>query len=389
MTDVLGWAWDDFADVRDAFGSALVESAPQGAALAVRHRGDLVVSLWGGIAQPEQSIPWTETTPAVVFSVTKGLVSILVARLVERGALYWDDPVVRYWPEFGAAGKGETTVAQLLAHRAGLSAPRLDVSPDDIVDWTTMVQMLAAQEPLWQPGSGHTYHALTHGWLNGEVLRRITGRSVGELFAEEVARPLGLDAWIGMPEAEHARVATQVVGDSLERLVAQQAADRTPGVIDWSERAMTLGGALPHTLVGPSAGFNAAAYRGAEIPAAGGIATAVALATVWSSTVVETDGVRLLGPSIVEEATVEQSAGSPVFAVPGPWPRWGMGFQLDSEARRYTSDRAFGHDGAGGQVAFADPEHELGVAFITNRMEAIDDLRATRIVDALRAIVER
>jgi len=157
-------------------------------------------------------------------------------------------------------------------------------------------------------------------------------------------------------------------------------------VIDWGELAMTLGGALAPELIGPgeSDGFNDPIIQSAEIPGAGGIATARALATIWSATVVATAGVRLIDEPVIAEATVPQSEGPPVWDVPGPWPRWGMGLQLDSEARRFLTPDSFGHDGAGGQSAFADAGSQVGFAFLTNQMEAIGDVRATGIIDALR-----
>lgn len=275
----------------------------------------------------------------------------------------------------------------LLVHR-GVSAPRLPLTRDDILDWDTVVDRLAAQEPLWEPGSGYAYHAITHGWLVGEVIRRVTGLSVGEYFRESIAGPLGVEAWIGLPAAERDRVATMLVGPTLAELSALQAAARTPGVVDWAEQAMILGGALPHELVGPGAGFNDPAVQAAEIPGAGGIASARSLAAIWSAAIVETDGVRLLEAATVAEATVPLSSGPPVWEVPGPWPAWGMGFQLGTAARRYLTPSGFGHDDAGGQVAFADPGADVGFAFLTNRMEGVGDVRATRVVDALREVLE-
>jgi CubicO group peptidase (beta-lactamase class C family) len=177
------------------------------------------------------------------------------------------------------------------------------------------------------------------------------------------------------------------VGPTLRALTAQQAASREAGVVDWSECAMTLGGALPPELIGPGPedGFNSPAIQAAEIPGAGGIASARALAGIWSAVICGAQGERVLDDATLAAATTVQSEGPPVWDVPGPWPSWGMGFQLDSEARRYLTPTSFGHDGAGGQVAFADPASGIGFAYLTNQMEAIDDLRATRIIDALRS----
>ncbi|MBK8085516.1 MAG: beta-lactamase family protein [Devosia sp.] len=370
-----------FEPVRAAFVAAFRDRPTMGAALHVRVGGRPVVDLWGGVADERDGRPWHRDTPSVVFSCTKGLVSILAARLVEDGRLAYDAPVAQYWPRFGAAGKAGTTVAELLAHRAGLPAPRLDLSFEDILDWDRMADLLADQAPLWCPGTAYAYHAITHGWLAGEVIRRVTGRTVGGYFERAIARPLGADAWIGLPEAMRGRPAHLQVADSLAALWRNE--QMKPGP-NWPCRAMTLGGALPAALVTPDGGFNDPRLQAAEVPGAGGIATATALAAIWSATVTPTDGVRLIGPGAIDIATRTQSEGPPFFAAEPPYARWGMGFQLDSEARRYLSAASFGHDGAGGQVGFADPDAELGFGFVTNWMMGPEDTRATRIIDALR-----
>ena len=374
---VTGTVAPGFEAVADTFRAAFANDT-MGAALCVYLHGVPVIDLWGGLADARRGRPWTEDTIGVIFSSTKGLMSVLAAKLVEDGRLDYDAPVTRYWPEFGAAGKGDVRVRHLLNHQAGLSAPRVDLSLDDIIDWSRVTSILAGQEPLWPLGTGYAYHAITHGWLVGELVRRVTGKPVGMAFRDVIAGPLDADVWIGLPDSEQARVTHLVVAESL----SSQAAATEP---DWLERAMTLGGALPATLVEPDRGFNDPRLWSAEIPGAGGIASARGLARIWSATVWPTGGVKLLRPETVRLATTEQTAGAPIFEVPPPWPRWGMGLQLDSEARRYLTPEGFGHDGAGGQVAFAEPELGVGFAYVTNLMEGVGDMRATSIVDALRA----
>lgn len=376
-----------FDSLRAAFDEGFRDQPEMGAALAVYSEGRLVVDLWRGLADRRTGARWQEDTTSVIFSCTKGLTSILAARLVQEGRLDYHAPVAAYWPEFAAAGKDRVTVADILSHRSGVSAPREPLTAQQITEWSTVTGALAAQEPLWEPGSGYAYHAITHGWLAGEVIRRVTGMTIGDYFRETVAVPLDVDAWIGLPDDEQHRVAPMTVGSSLAQLIEQQAAARTPGVVDWGEQAMTLGGALAPSLVGDGEGFNSPAIRAAQIPGAGGVATARSLASIWSATIVPAHGDRLLDDATIGVATQVRSEGAPVWNVPGPWPRWGMGFQLDSEARRYLSAQSFGHDGAGGQVAFADPASQIGFAYVTNQMEAIDDQRATRIIDELRRIV--
>ncbi len=373
-----------FEPLAEAFAAGFEGRPDMGAALNVRIGGESVVDLWAGIADARSGRTWTADTPSVVFSCTKGLMSILVARLVEDGVLDYAAPVARYWPEFAAAGKDKVTVGQALAHQAGLSAPRETLTEDDIVDWDRMVAVLAAQEPLWPPGTGYAYHALTHGWLAGELVRRVTGLSPGRYFRQLIAEPLGADAWIGLPDALADRPAHLRVSPPLIALWAEEGAKPAP---NWPYRAMTLGDALPADLVSEHGGFNKQRIRAAEIPGAGGIATARALASIWSATVVPTDGLRLIGDAVIAEATRTQSQGVSVFGGDPPFSRWGYGFQLDSEARRYLGDGCFGHDGAGGQVGFADPRRQIGFGYVTNWMMGPEDQRATQIIEALRKLV--
>jgi CubicO group peptidase (beta-lactamase class C family) len=378
---VSGTVAPGFETVAEAFRASFIDES-MGASLCIYLRGTPVVDLYGGLADARRNSPWTEDTVGVVFSCTKGLMSILAAMLVETRELDYDAPVIRYWPEFGAVGKSDVRVRHLLNHQAGLSATREYLHVDDILDWSHMTTVLAEQEPLWPPGSGYAYHALTHGWLVGELVRRVTGKPVSAAFHDMIAAPLGAPAWVGLPHSELARVTHLTVGPGL----ADEAAARPTGVDqDWLARATTLGEAFPPTLVEPDGGFNDPRLWAAAIPGAGGITNAHGLAKIWSATVWPTDGVRLLKSDTVRVATRVQTSGPPVFEVPPPWSRWGMGFQLDSEARRYLTPESFGHDGAGGQVGFADPSIGLGFAYTTNRMEGAGDVRATSIIDALRS----
>jgi CubicO group peptidase (beta-lactamase class C family) len=381
---VSGTVASGFEAVSDAFAEGFAGHPTMGAGLHIRVDGKPVVNLWSGVADERSSGPWSAHTPSVIFSCTKGLVSLLAANLVREGRLAYDEPVATYWPEFAAAGKGTVTVAQLLSHQAGLSALRENLTRDDLLNWDRVTALLAAQEPLWPTGTGYAYHALTHGWLAGDVIRRIVGCSVGEYFNDLVARPLGVDAWIGLPGNLAGQPAHLQVSAALEDLWRDEARKPEP---NWSFKAMTLGEALPAALVTPDGGFNDPAIRGAEIPGAGGIASAEALATIWSATVATTNGIRLLDDEVLDAATQTQSQGRPIFEADPPYSRWGMGFQLDSDARRYLGDTSFGHDGAGGQVGFADRRTRIGFGYVTNWMMGPGDVRATRIIDALRAIV--
>lgn len=390
MTAVIGGTvapW--FEPVAAVFAAAFEGRPGMGAALAVRVAGKPVISLYGGVADARTGTRWTADTASVVFSCTKGLMSILLARLAQEGRLDYDAPVARYWPEFAAAGKASVTVRQAVSHRAGLSAPRIDWTIADLVDWEAATKLLAEQAPLWPPGEGYAYHAITHGWLTGEIVRRITGMTPSMYFKQLVADPLKASAWIGLPQNHTGPVAHLEVAPDLAAFWDAEAKRISGSEPNWPWRAMTLGNALPPALVTPDGGFNDRAIQHAQIPGAGSITTADALAAIWSATVTPTDGVRLLEPATVTAVTQTETSGPPVFDPQPPFSRWGMGFQLDSDSRRYLTAASFGHDGAGGQVGFADPVYGVGFGFITNRMEGGEDRRATAIIDALRAVLKR
>jgi CubicO group peptidase (beta-lactamase class C family) len=383
--EVEGLVVAGFEPLGEAFGEALAASHGHGGALHVRVDGKVVADLWGGSAAAER--PWQSDTPSVIFSCTKGLISILAGELVREGRLDFDAPVSAYWPEFDRHGKGAMPVRWLFTHRAGLPAVRDDLDLADVVDWDRMVEVLAEEEPLLQPGETHQYHALTFGWLVGEIIRRVSGQGVGEVFAERIAEPLGVEAWIGIPESELPRVAQlYAAGPPPEPLPLPPTVDAE--LASLNERAMTFGSAIDADFAAENAGFNSDELRRAVIPGAGGIATASALATAWSATVSDAEKIRLLNDEVIADMSREQVAGEPAVPLPGPWARWGTGFMLSSEARPFLTNSSFGHDGAGGQVAFADPEHKVGFAYLTNDIQRSGDQRGVRLVEVLRDLLE-
>lgn len=366
-----------FEGVATAFERAVAASPRGGAALSIRVEGRTVVNLAGGTAVG--GAPWTPSTPTVLFSCSKGLLTLAMARLVEDGRLDLDAPVADYWPEFARAGKARVTVRCLMSHRAGLSFSRRDLTKADVLDWDRMASTLAAQEPLWEPGSGWAYHALTFGWLVGEIARRATGLPLREAFATLVSGPLGADAWFGVPVARERDVPAIAPMPPTAALMLRA----WPGA-SGMRRALTLGGAFPLSLVGKGTGFNDPDIRRAEVPGAGAIGTAAALADIWSSAVVDSPHTRALDPRVAADMSAAQTSGAPVWGMRGlPSPRWGTGFLVDSPARPLLSPASFGHDGAGGQLAFADPTYGVGFGFVTNDMRG-DDRRALGILDALR-----
>ena len=382
--DVQGSVAVGFEPLGEAFAQALAASHGYGGALHVRLDGKVVADLWGGNASAEQ--PWKNDTPSVIFSCTKGLISILVGELVREGQLDLDAPVSTYWPEFDRHDKGSMPVRWLLSHRAGLPAVRDELELADVLNWERMVGLLADEQPLLPPGEIHQYHALTFGWLAGEIIRRITGKGVAEFFVERIAKPLGVAAWIGMPEAELPRVA-RLYSTTPPPEALPLPPDVDPELASINEKAMTLGSAFSVDFAEENTGFNSDEVRQAVIPGAGGIATAPALATIWSATVSNAEPIRLLNDEVTADMSREQSAGQPAVPLPGPWQRWGTGFMLSSEARPFLSDASFGHDGAGGQVSFADPEYKVGFAYLTNDLQRSDDKRGVLLVEVLRDLL--
>ncbi len=378
-----------YGPVGDAFLRHFKEKREVGAATAAYVEGRKVVDLWAGLADRESQRVWAKDTAQLVFSASKGVLTICALQLVERGALDLDAPVGRYWPEFATLGKEEIRVRWLLSHRAGLAL--LDARPpvSDIVSWPTMVSLLEHQRPQWQPNSGHAYHALTFGWLVGEVVHRASGLLPGEYVRTWLAEPLGLEMWFGIPTELLPRLARVEVAPD-DWTAAEMRAQLFEAALadDRAVRAVTLNGALllPITGVSRALDWNRVDVQQAQIPAANLVSTARSLAKLYAATVGEVDGKRALSAGIVAGAVLEQSAGPPVFGL-GPddlGPRWGTGFQLYSPTRPMLGPHSFGHYGAGGQLGFADTEAKVGFSYITNLLNGTVDDRANHIVDALR-----
>lgn len=376
MPELNGSVAPGFEPVAAAFAGNLRHEI--GAAVSVVRRGETVVDLWGGA--------WSADTAVLTFSCTKSLLSACAAMLADSGELELDAPVARYWPEFSQAGKGSHSVRDLLSHRAGLVAPARDLTLDDLAAWDPVVDVLAAQSPGWALGTGFAYHPLTFGWLVGEVLRRISGLRPRELFRQLVAEPLDLDAGIGQ-RADWSTVAT-LVPDPPERNDPELAArDRAVfGADPVLRRAYTLGGVLefPINGLGSRTNFNDPAIRSLDLAAVNGIGSARDLALLHAALVGGHGGRPLLGKAIRDDVLEPRSSGPALLGPPNA-SVWGTGFMLDSPGRALLGPRSFGHDGAGGCLTFADDEHELGFAYVANRMGVLPDERANRLVAALRS----
>lgn len=372
-----------FAQVKEAFAENFAKRNEYGAAVAVTIAGKPVIDLWAGHADKARTRAWTRDTLVNVFSTTKGLTAICAHRLADQGKLDFDAPVVRYWPEFALSGKERITVRQLLNHRAGLPAIRHQLADDAAYNWQVMTDALAAEEPWWQPGSKHGYHALTYGWLVGEVIRRITGKSVGTYFRDEIAEPLTIDCRIGLDARDDERCGQMI-----------QSPPPPPGQMNIFQYAMDHPDSVtartfnnPPTALKLSA-VNSRAWRGAEIPAANGHTTARALARLYGALGDggQVDGVRVMSPAAIARCHSEESAGTDeVLLVPT---RFSTGFMLTQPHDPIGPNaHAFGHPGAGGSLGFADPDAQLGFGYTMNKMGPyiLIDPRTRCLIDAVYA----
>jgi len=384
MVEIQGTVEDGYGKVADAFQQNFAEHGELGAAFSVYVDGVPKVDIWAGVADGRTGRPWEEDTLQLVFSTTKGAAAICVARLVEEGAIDYGAPVATYWPEFADEGKEAITVAQMLSHQAGLPYVDAPLGFDDIMAVTPVVEALAAQRPVWEPGTAHGYHALTYGWLAGELVRRVDGRTIGRYFAEEVAAPLDLDFHIGLPESEEPRVTrleTMPPPTDPEQIALMMQV-MGPGTIGF--KALTMNGALI-ALDPENNHFNTRAVHATEMPAANGITTARSLARMYAATLGEVDGIRLLGDDVRDAASAEQVSGPDrTLAVDS---RFGCGFMLHGELTPLLSDRAYGHAGAGGSLGYADPVHGVGYGYVMNQMAAgiAGDPRTINLNEAVRA----
>jgi len=362
-----------FAPIRDIFEKSFADGEELGAAIAFCLDGEMVVDLWGGHRDVARTKPWTRDTLVNTYSTTKGMTAICAHQLVERGLVDLDAPVAKYWPEFAAKDKDAIPVRWLLSHQAGLPAVRKPLTQDMLYDWNAMAAALAEQDPWWEPGTKHGYHALTFGHLVGEVIRRVSGRSVGAFFRDNVAGPLGADFHIGLA-AEHDARCSELFG-SLAPPSPTPGGPVIPGPLGELLRDMTdpttMAGAAFNNPPGRNDRVNTREWRAAEIPAANGHGTATALARIYGALARggTLGGVRLLEPASIELARSEQAFGPD--AVLGGLPmRFGLGFMLRQDFMPISPNaNAFGHPGAGGSIGMADPDAKVGFGYVMNKMK--------------------
>ncbi|MBP0455895.1 beta-lactamase family protein [Streptomyces bomunensis] len=386
MTAMGGGVAAGFEPVREAFAENFVRHGDIGAAVCVYRDGRPVVDLWGGTADRDTGRPWERDTLQLVYSATKGATATAAHMLAQRGLLDLDAPVAEYWPEFAAGGKADIPVRWLLSHRAGLVTLDQPIPLTEALSWHPMAAALAAQRPVWTPGTAHGYHGRTWGWLVGEVIRRVSGRTPGRFFSDEIAAPLGLDFFIGLPPDERHRVSrmvyrkpdvdlTTLPPESVpEELREQVAAWSDPHSFSNRAFAVTRPAAID---------FDSPEVQAAEMPSSNGIGTARALARMYAALIGEVEGVRLLTAETAASAATEQSAGmDQVLMAPS---RFGSGYQLPTEDNPMTGPSAFGHNGRGGSLAFADPGHGIAFGYVMNHIvSGSDDVRAEALIDAVR-----
>jgi CubicO group peptidase (beta-lactamase class C family) len=379
-----------FEEVRAEFERNFTERGEIGAAVAAYVRGEKVVDLWGGFRAPESDLPWNEDTMVIVFSTTKGLSAMTLALANARGLLDYDAPVARYWPEFAQNGKAAVTVRQLLGHEAGLVFVGEQLTREKLADLDYLASVLASMTPEWVPGTRHGYHAMSIGFFMQELIRRVDPqhRSLGRFFADEIAGPLGLDFFIGLPkEIPNARLASVKPLSAARALAAIRT---TP--LDLIPKVLWPWSLLRKSLAFVNLPWNERASLQVEIPAGNGVGTARAIAHAYS--VFAGGGAELgLTPHTFAEIVAPPAGQFPKDEILGVPAHYSLGFlRPGPEVTFGSSPRAFGAPGAGGSFGFADPDAGVGYAYVMNKMDfhLLDDPREKAIRHALyRAVAQR
>ncbi|MCP5179582.1 MAG: beta-lactamase family protein [Pseudomonadales bacterium] len=377
-TAVHGTCRPGFERVRDVFARNFTEDADVGAAFCVVRDGETLVDLWGGFRERACTTPWEADTLVNLYSTTKGLGAIAFAWVVDNSALSYDDEVRRYWPELTAARDG-LTIAQLLSHQGGICGVDEKITAADLYDWPRMIGLLEKQTPYWTPGTAAGYHAINWGYLPGEITRRVTGRTLGEIFRTEIAAPLQADCYIGLPDGEHARVA-DMIGPNHARIQPDLTAMTLPAM------PPLYAVALQNPSIRPYQDASSAAWRRAEIAAANGQGNARGIARIYAALA---NAGGPVGARTVARMCREEW-GNESDLVLGRALRRSAGLILNTDHQYGPNAESFGHAGAGGSVGFGDPVAGLGVAYVMNQMQMNlnDDTRAGRLVRAVYACLE-
>ncbi len=365
--EVRGHVADGFEPVRAAFVDNFAEQDEVGAGFTLFVDGSMVVDIYGGVIDPGTNEPYTDETLQVVFSTTKGATAACASLLAQRGLLDFDAPVADYWPEFAQAGKQDIPVRWLLCHKAGLPTFDRKLTFDETLAWQPVIEALEVQSPYWEPGTRFGYHAITYGYLVGEVVRRITGMTMGEFWQREFARPLGLEFFMGLPAELESRVAPMIAAPALAMTDEMRAA----AAQSLLSRAITLNGAWPDL----ATAANTREYHAAELGAAGGITNARSLARFYAGLIGPIEGGpdrALFTSATIDSAREPQSEGEDlVLSLSGTsvQTRFGLGFATTGPMQVYGGPRGFGHGGAGGSAGFADPNLGIAGGYVMNKMQ--------------------
>ncbi|MDH6244275.1 serine hydrolase domain-containing protein [Mycobacterium sp. OTB74] len=382
-----GFCAPEFDAVRIEFERNFAARGDVGAAVAGFVDGELVVNLWGGWQDAGNEIPWHQRTLASIFSGSKGLTSTCLHMLAERGTIDLRAPIATYWPEFAQNGKGDITIAMVLSHRSGVIGPRRRMTYEEVLDWDHVCAELAASSPWWPPGSAQGYHMVTFGFILGEVVKRVTGRTVGEFLRDEIAEPIGADVHIGLPEQQHARCADMINKPHIRELLGDAGAPERPtSLADHRKAGLSVAmGFIPDDEVGSEAIDR---WRSMEFPATNAHVSALGMATFYNAMAQE----KLLSRELMDLCRTSQG-GFDTDLVLGPRVAdhgWGLGYMLNQRRVAGPNARIFGHGGTGGSFAFVDLEHKIGYAYVMNYLDptkANADPRSVALSDAIYAVL--
>jgi CubicO group peptidase (beta-lactamase class C family) len=396
-----------FLEVKDIFTQSIESHFEVGAALAIEHKGELVVNLWGGHKDAARTSAWEEDTLVNVWSVTKGVTATCIAKLINDGLLDPSEKVSKYWPEYGCNGKEHTKVSDILCHRAGMFGFQDGLPEGSWQDWEKFVHPLELQAPIREPGSSQGYHALTFGWLTGELVRRVDGRTVGNYFKDEIAIPLGIDFHIGLEESNFARCADMLMPEMDPDTMKKMPGNAVRYLPDFllprklkNFKSAITGADFLTAFQGRSGDGvtypNTSDWRKAEVPSANGHGSAKALAKLYGilSNGCARDGMSIMRPEILEGSITPYSSG-PDTVLFGSDIQFGLGFELANDMTSISSlsptfmNKMFGHAGVGGAAAFGDPDLGVGYAFTCNKQHEIKNLYKTnnQLVDKLYSIM--
>ncbi|TAJ71206.1 MAG: class A beta-lactamase-related serine hydrolase [Phenylobacterium sp.] len=370
--EISGFAPARFSRVKDVFAANFAAGEELGARFTLVEAGEVVLDLMAGWADRKRTVAFDERTLAAVFSTTKAVAALMIARLVDAGKLDYAQTVASVWPEFAQAGKAEVTIEQAISHQAGLPGFPDPIDPALWADWDAICARLAAMAPMWPPGTASGYHPVTVGYIAGEIFRRIDGRAIGTAFREDIGRPFGLELWIGLPDGVEDRLAELQRPSALPEFGEINEPTRAAFLAPWSS----------------AAGKAAADYRRMEVPSTNGYATAEALAKLMGALGNDgwLDGGEILSPALIAEASRERIRGQDLVL---PFVMsWAAGFMRNEPCFPWgPGTLAFGHSGWGGSCAFADPERRLGGAYVMNKQGTalMGDARPKRLIEAAYA----